>query len=260
MEKLNLAGQLKIGEHKVNRLGLGTNRIGDNERSRQILNYAVQAGVNFIDTAELYGQSQQVIGETLAPYKSGVIVATKGGYSTNDPSVLQNGIDMSLGLLNMDRLPLWQLHRVHPDNSFEETLKFMKSQLEAGKVENMGLSEVTVEQVKAARKIVPIVSVQNHYNLETRQHEEVVDYCSREEIIFMPFFPLSSGGAAHDAKLQDVAKKHGAKPVQIAIAWLLKRSPMMLPIPGTLSPEHLDENLAAASIDLSDADFNSLNA
>lgn len=156
------AAQLKIGKHSINRIGLGTNRISDNQESSNILKQAVELGINFIDTAELYGLSQEIIGETLAPYPSDLLIATKGGYSTNNNESLQDSIDNSLELLKLERLPLWQLHRVNPDCSLEDTMRFLKSQMERGKIENLGLSEVSVEQIKAARKIVPIVSIQNH--------------------------------------------------------------------------------------------------
>jgi pyridoxine 4-dehydrogenase len=253
------AGTVKIGDFTVSRIGLGTNKISDNDASRAILKYALELGLNFIDTAHRYGRSEEIIGDTLAPYPPGVIIATKGG-STDDntPKTLESQINNSLELLGLDQLPLWQLHRADPTIPIEETMKFLKTQQQAGKIKHIGLSDVSIDQIESARKIVPIVSVQNHYNLETRDEEEVVDYCTREGIVFITFFTLSSGGSAHNSKLQELAKKYNASPIQIAISWLLKRSPMMLPIPGTLSKDHLQENLAAARIKLSDADFSSL--
>jgi pyridoxine 4-dehydrogenase len=252
------AGSVKLGDITVNRIGLGTNRISDNDPSRSILKYALELGVNFIDTAHRYGRSEEIIGDTLAPYPSGVIAATKGGSTDdNSPETLEAQINTSLELLKLDQLPLWQLHRVDPAVPLEETMKFLKTQQQAGKIKHIGLSAVSIEQIEAARKIVPIVSVQNHYNLETREDEDVVDYCTREGLIFIPFFPLGSGGSAHNSKLQELATKYNASPIQIAISWLLKRSLIMLPIPGTLSKDHLKENLAAA-IKLSDEDFSSL--
>jgi pyridoxine 4-dehydrogenase len=253
------ADTIKIGDLTVNRLGLGTNRIADNDRSRNVLKRAVELGINLIDTAQLYGQSQEIIGGTLAPYPEGVIIATKGGHGTNDLDTLRAGIDESLRLLKLEALPLWQLHRIREDSTFEDTMRFLKEMQQAGKIQNIGLSEVTIEQIEKARQIVPIVSVQNHYNLQERQHEEVLDYCTKENIAFMPFFPLGSGSAAHDEKLKQIAQKYDATPVQIALAWLLKRSPIMLPIPGTLSIEHLESNLAAAGIELSDPDYKALS-
>ncbi|HET9721764.1 MAG TPA: aldo/keto reductase [Candidatus Saccharimonadales bacterium] len=253
------AGTVKLGDITINRLGLGTNRISDNDQSRTILRHAIARGINFIDTADKYGASEEIIGQTLAPYPKSAVIATKGGWSQdNSPRSLEDKINNSLRLLKLDRLPLWQLHRMDPSVPIEQTMEFLKTQQAAGKIQHIGLSEVSIEQIEAARQIVPIVSVQNHYNLEMRQHEDVVDYCTQNGVVFMPFFPLSSGGSSNDSKLQAVAKKYRATPIQIAIAWLLKRSPIMLPIPGTLSPEHLDENIAAAAIELSDEDFSSL--
>lgn len=250
------AGIIKLGDIQVNRLGLGTNRISNNDQSRMVLKLAVELGVNFIDTADKYGQSEEVIGQTLAPYPPGVVVATKGGWSeSNSPEYLQECIDKSLRLLKVERIELWQLHRVDHSVPIEETMAFLKTQVQAGKVKNIGLSEVGVKQIEKARAIVPIASVQNRYNLLDRQHEDVLDYCAKEGIAFLPFFPLASGGVSQNSKLSEVASKYGASEVQIAIAWLLKRSPMVLPIPGTLSIEHLESNIAAANIDLSDEDF-----
>jgi len=250
---------LKIGDKSVKRLGLGTNRIADNDQSRAVLKKAVELGVQLIDTAQLYGQSQRVIGHTLAPYPNDLLIATKGGYSQNQTRELAYGIDESLRLLKLETIDLWQLHRVKADTPLEDTMRFLKDQMASGKIKSAGLSEVTVEQIETARKIVPITSVQNRYNLHDRGHEVVLDYCTEQNIIFMPFFPLASGRSADDEKLQRIAAKYGAGATQIALAWLLKRSPIMLPIPGTLSVEHLESNLAAAKIDLSDQDFKALS-
>lgn len=253
------AGTVKLGDLPVNRLGLGTNRISDNDESRAVLKRAIELGINFIDTAARYGLSEQIIGETLASYSHGVVVSTKGGWSdNNDPSRLQASIDTSLRLIKLEQLPLWHLHRVDLSVPVEDTIRFLKQQMQAGKIKNIGLSEVSIEQIERACKIVPIVSVQNHYNLEERRHEAVVDYCTKEKIAFLPYYPLGSGMVAADSKLKQIAEKYNATPIQIAIAWLLKRSPIMLPIPGTLNIEHLESNAAAAQIQLSDEDFNSL--
>ncbi|MBI5906828.1 aldo/keto reductase [Candidatus Saccharibacteria bacterium] len=254
------AGIIKLGDVQVNRLGLGTNRISNNDESRTVLKLAVELGVNFIDTADKYGQSEEVIGQTLAPYPPGVVVATKGGWKeSNSPEHLQECIDKSLRLLKVERIELWQLHRVDQSVPIEETMAFLKTQMQAGKIKNIGLSEVRVEQIEKARAVVPIASVQNKYNLLERQHEDVLDYCAKEGIAFLPFFPLASGGVAQNSKLNEIAKKYGASGAQIAIAWLLKRSPMMLPIPGTLSIEHLESNIAAANINLTDEDYELLS-
>lgn len=255
------AGTIKLGDVTVNRLGLGTNRIADNNESRMVLKLAVELGINFIDTADKYGQSEEIIGQTLAPYPPGVVVATKGGWSqSNSPAHLQACIDKSLRLLKLERRELWQLHRVDPSVPIEDTMTFLKSQIHAGKIRNIGLSEVSIEQIEKARVVVPIVSVQNRYNLSDRQHEDVLDHCTKENIAFLPFFPLASGNMAQNSKLNEIAGNYHATPVQIAIAWLLKRSPMMLPIPGTLSIEHLESNVAATNITLSNEDYEFLNS
>ncbi len=247
---------IRLGEREVKRIGLGTNRIADDDESRRLLKAAIEMGVNFIDTANKYGQSEQVIGETLAPYPKSLVLATKGGWSDeNNPQSLQSKIDNSLKLLKVEQIYLWYLHRVDPSVPIEQTMEFLKTNVESGKIRHLGLSEVSVEQIEAARKIVPIVAVQNRYNLAEREHDDVVDYCEREGIVFVPFFPLNSGSVALNRRLQEVAEKYKAEPIQIALAWLLKRSPMMLPIPGTLSPSHLQSNLKSLEIDLNDDDF-----
>lgn len=255
------AGTIKLGDVTVNRLGLGTNRISDNNESRMVLKRAIELGINFIDTADKYGRSEEIIGQTLAPYPPGVVVATKGGWSQeNSPAHLQACIDKSLRLLKLERIELWQLHRIDTRVPIEETMTFLKSQIQAGKIRNIGLSEVSVDQIERARAVVPIVSVQNRYNLSDRQHEDVLDYCTKESIAFLPFFPLASGSMAQNSKLNEIAGNYHATGVQVAIAWLLKRSPMMLPIPGTTSIEHLESNVAATSITLSSEDYEFLNS
>ena len=250
---------IKLGDITVKRIGLGTNRISDNDESREVLKKAVELGINFIDTAHRYGRSEEIIGQTLAPYSEGVIIATKGGWSEdNTPATLGANIDQSLRLLNLGIIDLWQLHRADPNTPIEETMKFLKTQQDAGKIRHVGLSEVSVEQIEKARSVLPIVSVQNHYNLETQQHDDVLAYCEKEGIAFIPFFPLGHGSLAIDSKLNQMADKYEATPMQMAIAWLLKRSPVMLPIPGTLSVEHLASNIAAAEIKLSDEDYQTL--
>src|SRR3990167_4742531 len=252
---------VRLGDITVNRLGLGTNRIADNEQSRAVLKRAVELGINFIDTADKYGQSQEVIGQTLTPYRRGAIVATKGGWSEdNDPASLADKIDNSLKLLRLDQLPLWFLHRVDPSLPIEKTMEFLKSQQAAGKIRHIGLSEVKIDEIERARKVVEIVSVQNHYNLMEREHDDVLDYCQRESIVFIPFFPLRSGSVMLNRRLQEVADKYHKSPVQIAIAWLLARSPVMLPIPGTLSIEHLEANIAATAIKLKKKNYDYLSA
>ena len=252
------AGIVKLGDITVNRLGLGTNRIADNNESRAALKRAVELGINFIDTAAKYGQSEMVIGQTLAPPR-GLVAATKGGWSDdNDPASLQSQIDNSLELLRLRQLPLWLLHRIDPKVPIEQTMNFLKSQQAAGKIRHIGLSGVTIDQIEAARSAVDIVAVENHYNLMDSEHDDVLEYCTREGIVFIPFFPLRSGSVTLNRRLQEMADKYQSSPIQIAIAWLLKRSPVMLPIPGTLSIEHLEANVAAASIKLEEDDYHYL--
>ena len=223
---------IKLGQNSVNRIGLGTNRISDNDESREILRYAVERGINFIDTAHLYtgGTSERVIGETLAPFPDELVVASKCGYSDGSPDVLRRELEQSLASLKTDRITLYQLHRVDPKVDIEVSVGTLKEFQDEGKIKHIGLSEVTVEQIKRARQVAEIVSVQNHYNLSERGSDGVVDYCTAEGIIFIPYFPLHG---------------RGGKSSQEALRWLLERSPMMLPIPGTLSKAHLDENLGA---------------
>jgi len=256
------AGTIVLGDITVNRLGLGTNRITNVPQARALLKQAVALGVNFIDTAYRYGsgESEKTIGETLVPYE-GVVIATKGGWEETTPDELPGQLDESLRRLRTDHVDLYQLHRVNPNVPIEETVAMLKRLQEEGKVRHIGLSEITVEQLEKARAVAPIVSVQNQYNVMVRQHEDLVNYCTQNGIVFIPWFPL--GGLAGDAEkvnamLADVAAKYDASPQQIALAWLLKRSPVILPIPGTLSVEHLEENLAAASIELEDADYRKL--
>ncbi len=257
----------KIGHLTVNRIGLGTNRITDTDAARAVLRWAVELGINFIDTADLYqkGQSEETIAKTLWPYPAGLVVATKGGMSwsdgsgINDAQYLRNALDSSLKRLHRESIDLYQLHRVDPGVPIEETARVLKEMQDAGKVRNIGLSEVTVEQIERFRSTVEIVSVQNKYNVLERKYEAVLEYCERHAIIFIPWYPLAKA-KLENATIDQIAKKHSATPTQIAIAWLLARSPVMLPIPGTLSVEHLESNLAAASIALSKDELQALNA
>jgi pyridoxine 4-dehydrogenase len=210
-----------------------------------------------IDTAHLYtgGQSEETIGDALSPAPEGCIVATKGGFRGASPEVLRGEIEQSFRSLQSDEIALYYLHRIDPSTALEASLDVIKEYRDRGKVRQVGVSEVTIEQIERARKVLPIAAVQNQYNLAERKHESVVDYCTREGIAFVPFFPLrEAGGGA----LKQIAARHRATAPQVALAWLLRRSPVMLPIPGTLSVEHLKENLAAQQIELTDAEFNSL--
>jgi pyridoxine 4-dehydrogenase len=257
------AGQVHVGNIRVNRLGLGTNRITDTEAARALLKRALELGINFIDTAHTYrdGASETTIGQTLMPYPKGVVIATKGGMRGASPDQLKADLEDSLQRLKTDCIDLYQLHRVDPAVPLETTVKAMKQFQDEGKIRHIGLSEVTVAQIEQAQQIVSVVSVQNEYNLAKRQHEAVLDYCTEHGIIFIPWFPL--GGLGGDTVkvntlTEGLAKKHQATPQQIALAWLLARSPLMLPIPGTLSIEHLVSNLQAGLIQLSPADYQSL--
>jgi len=264
------------GNMSVNRLGYGAMRITgkgiwgepkDPETAKKVLRRAVELGVNFIDTADSYGPevSERLIGEALAPYAKGVVVATKAGLTRQGPDkwlavgrpeYLQQEVEMSLRRLKLERLDLWQLHRIDPKVPVEESLGIIKKLQEQGKIRHVGLSEVKPHEIDQARKVVDIVSVQNQYNLGDRKHEDVLEYCEKHKLAFIPWFPVAAGKLAQPGgKLDAAAKRHGATVSQLSLAWLLHRSPVMLPIPGTSSIEHLEENTAAASVKLSDAEW-----
>lgn len=253
---------LSIGGVPLNRIGLGTNRITATDVSRDLLSYAVSRGVNVIDTAHVYtgGVSEQVIGETLSPFPKSLIVASKTGMSRagvdGTPATLRRELEQCLTSLKTDQISLYQLHRVDPQVPIQDSVRALKSFQDEGKIAHIGLSEVTVSQIKQARAVATITSVQNHYNVFERRHDPVVDYCQAEGIIFFPFFPLGgSNGPGADDQLTALAAKYHATPRQLALAWLLKRAAVMVPIPGTLSRSHLDENLSAADIVLDQADY-----
>ncbi len=250
---------LTLGDTDVTRIGLGTNRLTSTPAHIAFIQEAIAAGLDHIDTAHLYtgGDSEQAIGAAGAPSAAGVVVATKGGYQAGEgrDEVLRAQIEQTLRSLKTDTIALYYLHRVDPETPIEQSLATIKEYVERGAIRHVGVSEVSVDQIERARTIVPITAVQNHYNLSERRHEDVVDYCEREGIVFVPFFPLR--GDARPA-LHEIAERHGASPSQITLAWLLRRSPVMLPIPGTLSIGHLRENLAAVDIELSDAEFEAL--
>jgi pyridoxine 4-dehydrogenase len=261
------AGQVTIGGLRVNRMGLGTNRITESEDSYALLRAAVDAGVNFIDTAHRYGAgaSEKGIAAALAPYKEGLLITTKCGYDysgeAGSPEELRRHLEESLKRLQMECIDLYQLHRVDPKVPIEESVGALKRFQEEGKIKSIGLSEVSLEQLKAAGRVAKIDSVQNEYNIIVRKHDELLNYCTVNGIVFMPWFPLGglSGGAEKvEAMLKNIAEKYGAAPQQIALAWLLKRSPLMLPIPGTLSIEHLYSNLRASDVSLSEDDYDLL--
>ena len=250
---------LRLGDVEVGRIGLGTNRLENTLENVAFIRDAVEAGVSHIDTAYLYtrGESEETIGAALNPIPEGVVVATKGGYNPGEgrPEVLRSQIEESLRRLRTEAIPLYYLHRVDPETPLDESLGVIGEYRDQGRIRNVGISEVSVEQIRAARRVVPIAAVQNHYSLSERKHEGVVDYCASEGIPFVPYFPLRGGGSP---ALTDIAARHGATPEQVALAWLLRRSPTTLPIPGTLSLEHLRENLAAAEVELTNADVEAL--
>jgi pyridoxine 4-dehydrogenase len=259
MAHARATAKLKLGDAEVTRIGLGTNRLTNTRDHLAFLKEAVAAGVSHFDTAHSYtgGESEQTIGAALAPLSDSYVVATKGGYRPGEghPDVLRAQIDESLRRLRTDRIDLYYLHRVDPQTPLEKSLATISEYRDSGKIRHVGLSEVRIDQIEQAREIVPIAAVQNHYNLSERRYEQVVDYCAREGIVFVPFFPLGGDGGR---PLAEIAKRHGATRAQITLAWLLRRSPAMLPIPGTLSLEHLKQNLGALEIELRDDEFEAL--
>ena len=271
------AGTFDIGgDLRVNRLGFGAMRITGKgiwgepenpEEARAVLKRAVELGINLIDTADSYGPhvSERLIGETLHPYPEDLVIATKGGLLRDGPGQwrrdarpehLREACEGSLKRLKLDRIDLYQLHRIDPRVPAEEPLGALAELREEGKIRHIGLSEVSVEEIQRAQQIVPIVSVQNRYNLTDRDSEDVLDFCEREGIGFIPWFPLATGDLARPGgPLDEIATRYGASPGQVALAWLLWRSPVILPIPGTSSVEHLVENVAAASLELDEEEF-----
>jgi len=253
--------KLKVGDTEVARIGLGTNRLRNTPANVAFVKEAIAAGVGMIDTAHTYtgGASEQTIGMALPREPDHCVVATKGGGGGGSgrgrPEILHAEIEESLRRLRTDSIALYYLHRVDPETPIEESLAAIDEYRERGQIRHIGISEVSIAEIERARRVVPITAVQNHYSLSERKHEEVVDYCARESIVFVPFFPLR---ADRRGPLEEIAALHGATAVQITLAWLLRRSPAMLPIPGTLSLEHLKENLAALEIELTDAEFEAL--
>ncbi|HEY0175108.1 MAG TPA: aldo/keto reductase [Pedobacter sp.] len=280
METTKIDLTFKLGnEIEINRLGYGGmqltgagvfGEVDDRENAIKVLQEAVNSGVNFIDTAEAYGPkfNESLIADALYPYKNDLIIATKGGFNTpgpnnsvpnGDPEYIRQNIEGSLERLKVDRIDLWQLHRIDPNVPVEETLAPVVEAVKAGKIRYVGLSEVTIAQIEQAEKVLPVVSVQNMYNLAKRQWEEVLDYTAERGIAFIPWFPLASGPDTLADKISKIAAKHNANTAQIALAWLLKRSSNILLIPGTKSVSHLHENLKAADIELSEEEFNELS-
>jgi pyridoxine 4-dehydrogenase len=268
------------GDLPVHRLGFGAMRLtgtgiwgepADHGEAIAVLRRAVELGVNLIDTAESYGPevSERLIAEALYPYPAGLVITTKVGLNRPGPDLwtpdgrperLRAGLEGSLRRLRLERIDLYQLHRIDPAVPLVDQLGTFQRFQEEGKIRHIGLSEVSVAEIERARQMVPIVSVQNRYGLTDRQHEAVLDHCEREGLAFLPWFPLGAGRLAHaPGPLTRAAKRLGATPAQVALAWLLRRSPVMLPIPGTSKVKHLEENLAAALLELSDQEFAELS-
>ena len=268
------------GDLPIHRLGFGAMRITgkgiwgepkDPAESKRVLKRAVELGVNFIDTADSYGPfvSEDLIAEALHPYPAGLIIATKGGLTRQGPDqwlpvgrpeYLRQCVEMSLRRLKTDTIDLYQLHRIDPKVPAEESLGALKELQEQGKIRHIGLSEVSVEELEHAQTIVDVVSVQNLYNLTERKSETLLDYCTEKNIGFIPWFPVAGGELFKPGGPMDqAAQKHDATIAQLALAWLLKRSPVMLPIPGTSSVAHLEENVGASSVELTDEEFQTLN-
>ncbi len=274
----NLAGSVSLGgKFSVHRLGFGAMRLTgdgiwgapkDRKGALAVLRRAVELGVNFIDTADSYGPnvSEELIGEALSPYPKDLVIATKGGWNrpgpnqwTHDasPAHLRTAVEGSLKRLRLDRIDLYQLHAPDPVVSLEESVATLAELQREGKIRLVGLSNVTREHIQRARKIVPIVSVQNRYSFADREWDYVVDHCEQNGIAFIPWYPLAAGRVAGEI-LDRVARAHRSNPKQVALAWLLERSPIMLPIPGTSSLEHLEENIGAASLKLTQEEFQEL--
>ena len=272
----------KLGDDlTVNRLGFGAMRITgegiwgwppDRENALKILRRAVELGVNLIDTADAYGPetSELLIAEALHPYPNGLVIATKGGLTRPGPGNwvpncrpehLKQALEGSLKRLRLERIDLYQLHTVDSKVPIEESVGALKQMQDAGKIRHIGLSNVDPEDIARARKIVPIVSVQNRYNIEDRESENVLAYCEKENLGFLPWFPVGGGrGLKPEHPLSLAAKAHSVSVYQVALAWLLERSPVMLPIPGTSSLAHLEENVAAAKLKLTPEEWNAINA
>jgi pyridoxine 4-dehydrogenase len=263
------------GDLLVNRLGFGAMRLTgegiwgwppDRENAKKVLRRAIELGVNFIDTADAYGPetNELLIAEALYPYPKGLVIATKGGNTRpgpgqwvpdGRPEYLARCVDKSLKRLKLERIDLYQLHRIDPKVPVEESLGALKAAQDAGKIRHVGLSEVTVAEIEQAKKVMPIVSIQNRYNITDRDSEDALNYCAKEKMGFIPWAPIGGSGTRSLRKagnaLEVEAKRHNVSVVQLALAWLLQRSPVMLPIPGTSSLAHLEENIAAAKLQLS---------
>ncbi|HYI80428.1 MAG TPA: aldo/keto reductase [Thermoleophilaceae bacterium] len=275
------AGALTLGDMKVHRLGFGSMRLtgegvwgppDDPEAAKAVLRRAVELGIDLIDTADSYGPyvAENLIREALHPYPDGLVIATKAGLErtgpgewprNGDPGHLRSAVHGSLKRLGVERIDLLQLHAVDPEVPLEESLGALVELRDEGKIRNLGVSNVSVEELDRAQAMTEIVSVQNRFNLQDRHAEDVLDACAERNLAFIPWFPLAAGPLARPGGPVDrIAERHDATPSQIALAWLLHRSPSMLPIPGTSSIDHLEENVGAARIALTDGDMAELNA
>jgi pyridoxine 4-dehydrogenase len=269
------------GDLPVYRLGLGTMRLTgpgiwgvptDHAEAIAVLRRAIELGINFIDTADSYGPeiAESLIAEALYPYPPGLVIATKAGFQRPGPDQwvvdcspqhLRNACEGSLRRLKLQRIDLYQLHRIDPKVTLEDQIGTLLDLQNEGKIHHIGLSEVQVDQIEAVRRMTPIVSIQNKYNLVERSSEDVLNYCARENIGFIPWFPLATGNLAKpDSPLLQAAEQLGAQPAQVAIAWLLKQSQVMIPIPGTSKVKHLEDNVAAAQLELDDATIKKLES
>jgi aryl-alcohol dehydrogenase-like predicted oxidoreductase len=278
MKPAAAAGTIRVGDLVVNRIGFGAMRVcgpdvwgapRDRAAAHAVLRRAVELGVNFIDTADSYGPhvDETLIAEALHPYPRGLVIATKGGLvrptrhawdSDGRPEHLRRALEGSLKRLRVERIDLYQFHAPDPNVPFAESIGALAELQRAGKIRHLGVSNVSVRELGEARRIAPIVSVQNEYNLGDRSSDDVLAACERARIVFIPWYPLGAGRALKSAKTKRVAKRIGATPAQVALAWLLARSPVMLPIPGTSSIAHLEENVAAAALELAAEDLAAL--
>jgi pyridoxine 4-dehydrogenase len=273
------SGTFLLGDIPVHRLGFGAMQLtgdgvwgepADHDEAIAVLQRTLELGISLIDTADSYGPevSERLIAEALHPYPDNLLIATKAGFQRPGPNQwvedgrpehLRSAVEGSLGRLRLQRIDLLQLHRIDPKVAMEDQIGALVDLQSAGKIRYIGLSEVNVKQIEAVRRITPIVSVQNRYNLVDRNSEDVLDYCTREDLGFIPWFPLATGELAkHDGPLTRAAKRLKAQPAQVALAWLLQKSPSMLPIPGTSKVKHLEQNTAAALIELDDSTIKEL--
>ena len=259
MPHMAVARTVRLGDAEIARIGLGTNRLTHTAEHVELVRSAVRAGIGNIDSALIYagGESERTIGEALSPFAPGVVVATKGAYKAGQgkPEVLRSHIEESLGRLSTDSIPLYYLHRVDPETPLEESMAVIREYRDRGAIRHAGVTHVTVEQIERARRVVPLAAVQNPYSVVDRTYDDVVDHCLRADIVFVAYFPLR--GTDTDA-LRAMAARYHASASQIALAWLLRRGPHILPIPGTLSLEHANANLAALDLELGDEDFDAL--